>query len=56
MAAAVPAGRTLVEKALAINPKFDVTGAAEARALLASTSDRTDAATQQSRRVRPNAP
>jgi len=37
IAAGVPAGRTLVEKALAINPAFDVTGAAEARALLAAT-------------------
>jgi hypothetical protein len=29
-----PAGRALVEKALALNPRFDATGAAEARALL----------------------
>jgi tetratricopeptide (TPR) repeat protein len=36
MAAGLPAGRALVEKALALNPRFDVTGAAEARALLAA--------------------
>ena len=29
------AGRALIEKALALNPHFDLTGAAEARALLA---------------------
>ena len=29
-----PAGRALVERALALNPRFDATGAAEARALL----------------------
>jgi tetratricopeptide (TPR) repeat protein len=40
IAAGVPAGRTLVEKALAINPEFDLTGAAEARTLLAATSRR----------------
>jgi tetratricopeptide (TPR) repeat protein len=32
----VAVGRTLVERALALNPKFDVTGAMEARSLLAS--------------------
>jgi tetratricopeptide (TPR) repeat protein len=37
IAAGVPAGRTLVERALAINPRFDVTGAAEAQALLTAT-------------------
>jgi tetratricopeptide (TPR) repeat protein len=45
MAAGVPTGRSLVEKALAINPQFDVTGAAEARALLAANPDRDRAAT-----------
>jgi tetratricopeptide (TPR) repeat protein len=34
IAAGDPAGRRLVEKALALNPRFDATGAAEARALL----------------------
>ncbi len=37
LAAGNPAGRALVEKALAINPRFDVTGAAEARMLLAKS-------------------
>jgi tetratricopeptide (TPR) repeat protein len=37
LAAGIPEGRALVEKALALNPKFDVTGAEEARALLAAT-------------------
>lgn len=36
MAAGVPGGRALVEKALAINPNFDGTAAAEARDLLAA--------------------
>jgi tetratricopeptide (TPR) repeat protein len=36
LAAGVPAGRALVEKALALNPEFDVTGAEEARRLLAA--------------------
>ena len=44
MAAGVPAGRALVEKALALNPRFDVTGAAEARALLAAPAERKEAA------------
>ena len=35
MAAGIPAGRALIEKALALNPHFDLTGVAEARALLA---------------------
>ena len=34
IAAGDPAGRALVEKALALNPRFDATGAIEARALL----------------------
>jgi tetratricopeptide (TPR) repeat protein len=34
IAAGDPAGRALVERALALNPRFDTTGAAEARALL----------------------
>ena len=38
IAAGMPAGRALVKRALAINPTFDVTGAAEARALLATTA------------------
>jgi tetratricopeptide (TPR) repeat protein len=49
MAAGVSAGRTLVEKALAINPRFDVTGASEARALLATTPDGHQSATRPSR-------
>lgn len=36
MAAGDAAGRRLVEKALALNPRFDVTGADEARTLLAA--------------------
>jgi tetratricopeptide (TPR) repeat protein len=36
LAAGVPGGRALVEKAIALNPSFDATGAAEARALLAA--------------------
>ena len=36
MAAGIPSGRALVEKALAINPNFDLTGAAEAHMLLAT--------------------
>lgn len=37
LATGTPAGRALIEKALALNPRFDLTGAAEARALLAAT-------------------
>jgi tetratricopeptide (TPR) repeat protein len=36
LAAGIPAGRALVEKALALNPGFDVAGAIEARRLLAA--------------------
>ena len=39
IAAGVPGGRALVAKALALNPEFDTTGAAEARALLATTPE-----------------
>ena len=34
-----PAGRALVEQALALNPEFDLSGAAEARMLLAPPVD-----------------
>jgi len=36
LAAGDPSGRPLVERALRMNPRFDLTGAAEARALLAA--------------------
>ena len=54
IAAGNPAGRALVEKALAINPRFDVTGAAEARALLAAGPQRHDEAAAHGARVRRN--
>jgi tetratricopeptide (TPR) repeat protein len=38
IAAGLASGRTLVEKALALNPEFDLTGAAEARALVAGAT------------------
>ncbi len=44
MAAGAPGGRALIAQALALNPEFDVTGAAEARLLLAATPERSDAA------------
>jgi tetratricopeptide (TPR) repeat protein len=38
LAAGEPAGRALIERALAMNPAFDATGVAEARALLAPSA------------------
>jgi tetratricopeptide (TPR) repeat protein len=48
IAAGMPEGRALIEKALSINPKFDLTGAKEARTLLAKTSTDQSVATQTS--------
>ena len=58
MAGGDPAGRALVEKALALNPSFDWTGAAEARALLGAApprrrSDATPAQKQRAGAERP---
>jgi tetratricopeptide (TPR) repeat protein len=54
IAAGVPGGRALVEKAVALNPAFDATGAAEARALLAAPGAATKprAGVTESRRTR----